>query len=328
MINIMILRILTITMFVPVWVWGSLAIIYAGPESGIIRITILMVFILTLPAAFYFSNNFWLAMIPISIVYALLLVWWSTLSPDNDKNWAPEVARLPYGRIDGDKLSLHNVRNFDYKTTTDFSERWETREYDLSQITSIDLFLSYWGSPHIAHTILSWGFANGDHLAVSIETRKDKTQTFSTLKGFFKQFNLVYIAGDERDLIRQRTNARKEEVYVYRLHKFDQYRMRDLLTSYLDHMNQLVKQPQYYHALSMNCTSTIQLHNQANPDHLPFDWRLVVNGHVDEMLYDYGSIRTDMPFIQLREQSRIDLEMQNIDANDFSIRLRQVANIK
>ncbi len=322
-------RILTILlMLVPVWTWSSLAIIYAGPESLIIRLILLAVFIAALPAAFYFSNSFWLAMIPLSIIYTLILVWWNSLSPSNDKNWAPEFANIPSGQIEGDILTLHNVRNFDLQTRTEFSELWETRTYNLDKITSVDLFLSYWGSPHMAHTILSWGFANGDHLAVSIETRKDKTQKFSSIKGFFKQFNLSYIAADERDLIRLRTNVRKEEVYIYRLKGLDKNRMRALLNSYVSHMNQLVEQPQFYHALRMNCTSTIQLHNEAKPDQLPFDWRLVVNGHVDEMLYDYGAIRNDIPFSQVREQSRIDLEMQKFDATDFSARLRKVAKIE
>ena len=324
----MISRILILLILIPAWVWGSLAIYYAGPESGVIRISLLILFIAALPLSFYFINSFWLAAIPVGLLFLALLIWWSTLTPSNDKDWAAEIANIPYGTIEGDNLTLHNVRNFEYQSDTEFTERWETRQYDLSQITSIDLFLSYWGSPHITHTIMSWGFANGDHLAVSIETRKDKSQSFSAIKGFFKQFTLTYIAADEADLIRLRTNIRNEEVYIYRLHGFETERMRELLRSYVAHMNRLVKQPEFYHALSMNCTSTIQLHSEANPDRLPFDWRLVANGHADEMLYDYATIRTDIPFAQLREQSRIDLEMQKLDATDFSKRLRQAAKIE
>jgi len=328
MIDNMILRILTILILLPAWAWGSLAIFYAGPDSLLIRLSLLMLFIASVPAAFYFTHSIWLATIPIIITYLILLLWWNSLTPSNEKDWAVEVAKIPYGQIKGDILTLHNVRNFDYQTKTKFTEHWETRSYDLSQITSLDLFLSYWGSPHMTHTILSWGFANGEHLAVSIETRKDKTQSYSSIKGFFKQFTLAYIAADELDLIRLRTNFRKEAVYVYRLRGLDQDRMRKFLSSYVEHMNSLIEQPQFYHALRMNCTSTIQLHNEAKPDRLPFDWRLVINGHIDEMLYDYAAIRTDIPFAQLREQSRIDLEMQKMGATDYSAQIRQVAKIE
>lgn len=324
----MIFLILSLLILIPAWVWGSLAIAYAGPESFLFRISTLALFILILPATFYFSQSFWLAIIPLSMVFFALLVWWGALSPSNDKDWAADVANIPYGRIENDTLTLYNVRNFDYQSRTEFTEHWETRKYDLSQIRSLDLFLSYWGSPHMAHTILSWGFSNGDQLAVSIETRKDKSQQFSALKGFFKQFTLAYVAADERDLIRLRTNIRKEAVYIYRLQGLEPYRLRALLESYVAHMNRLTETPQFYHALSMNCTSTIQLHKEANPDRLPFDWRLVVNGHVDEMLYDYAAVRNDLPFSELREQSRIDLEMQKLGPADFSKRLRHAANIK
>ena len=174
---------------------------------------------------------------------------------------------------------------------------------------------------------MSWGFANGDHLAVSIETRKDKTQEYSAIKGFFKQFTLAYVAGDERDIIRKRTNISKEEVYVYRL-KVPKDRLRVSLESYVAHMNRLVNEPEFYHVLTMNCTSTIRMHNETNPDRLPFDWRFVANGHVDKLLYEHAAIRQDIPFTQLRAQSRIDLEMQKYEKTDFSTQLRRVAKIK
>jgi len=267
------------------------------------------------------------ALVSIGIVFIALLIWWQTLIPVNNKDWAPEVANTPYGTISDNVLTLHNVRNFKYQTETEFTEKWETRTYDLSQITSIDLFMSYWGSPHIAHTILSWGFANGDHLAVSIETRKDKHQDYSALEGFFKQYTLAYVAADERDLIRLRTNYRDEQVYIYPL-KVSVKRMRQFLTSYVAHMNRLAETPEFYHALTMNCTSTIRLHSETSPDRLPSDWRLVANGHLDEMLYEYAVIPQDLSFEKLRAQSRIDLVMKKLDATDFSARLRQSAKIK
>jgi len=321
----MILRSLIVLIILFVWIWGCLAIFYAGPDSMLLRYGMLLVFIVALPVIFYYFEHFWLAMVPVSIVFAVFLAWWNTLTSTNDKDWAADVANIPYGSIAGDTLTLHNVRNFSHQSETDFTERWETRSYDLSQLTSLDLFLSYWGSPHIAHTILSWGFANGDYLAVSIETRKDKNQQYSAIKGFFKQYTLAYVAADERDLIRLRTNYRKEQVYVYRLKNISKPNIRGFLESYVTHMNKLVDEPEFYHALTRNCTSAIRLHSETSPDRLPFDWRLVANGHVDKFLYDHGAIRNNIPFAELRTQSRIDHAMQKQGASDFSIRLRKKA---
>jgi hypothetical protein len=323
----MILRGLVLLLLVLAWIWGGFAILIAGPASLLVHIATLVIFIGAVPVVFYFSTTFWRAIIYQIGVFAILLIWWSTLSPTNDKDWAADVAHIPHGTIENNILTLHNVRNFNYRTEQDFDERWETRTYDLNQLESIDLFLSYWGSPHITHTIISWGFKNGDQLAVSIETRKDKTQQYSAIKGFFKQFTLAYVAADERDVIRKRTNIWKEEVYVYRL-TVPKDRIRSSLESYVAHMNKLVNEPEFYHALTMNCTSTIRMHSETNPDRLPFDWRFVANGHVDKLLYDHKAIRYDLPFEQVRKQSRIDLAMQEKDGTDFSVSLRQAANIE
>jgi len=316
--------ILTVILF---WIWGSMAIFFAGPALLILKIGILVVFIITPLVIVYYNKLTWRAFAYICIAFLALTVWWQMLIPVNDKIWASDVANIPYGSIEGSILTLHNVRNFKYQTETDFTERWETRTYDLSQLESLDLFMSYWGSPHIAHTILSWGFSNGDHLAVSIETRKDKHQEYSALKGFFKQYTLVYVAADEQDLIRLRTNFRDEQVYIYRLQVPNQ-RLRQFLTSYVAHMNRLKKTPEFYNALTMNCTSTIRLHSETSPDRLPSDWRLVANGHLDKMLYEYAKISQDLPFEKLRVQSRIDLAMKKLDAANFSSRLREAAKIK
>jgi len=324
----MILRILTTLIVLLAWTWGAMAILIAGPESQTERFGMAAGFLAALPIALYFFRFSWKSFVSLCIVFAALLVWWGTLTPTNDKDWAAEAANIPHGVIESDILTLHNVRNFDYKSEAEFSEKWETRTYDLSKIKSLDIYLSYWGSPYIAHTIMSWGFENGDYLSVSIETRKAKDQQYSAIKGFFRQFTLAYIAADERDLIRLRTNHRKEHVYIYRLTDFSKQRKRQLLESYVAHMNRLVKQPEFYNALTMNCTSAIRMHTEHNPDRLPSDWCLLVNGYADRYLYDHSAIRTDIPFDELRAQSRVDLKMQKLDAKDFSARLREAAGFE
>ena len=259
--------------------------------------------------------------------FAVLLVWWIPLKATNDKDWAPEVSQTPHGRIEENILLLHNVRNFSYTSRDVFSEHWETRRYSIDQIETLDIFLSYWKSPHIAHIIMSWGFADGQHLAISIETRKDKSQTYSEIKGFFKQFNLVYVAADEKDLIRLRTNYRKEQVYGYRIKNIPLQYKRYLLESYLAHMNKLVTEPEFYHALLQNCTTGVSRHYKTfMPNKSWIDWRLIANGHMDKLLYDLDLIETGVPFEQLRAMSRVDLRMQGLDENDFSNQLRQGKN--
>lgn len=324
----MILRIFATLIVLVAWTWGAMAILIAGPESQAVRFGMAAGFLAALPIAMYFFRFSWKSFVFLCIVFAGLFVWWNTLAPTNDKEWAADVANIPHGEIKGDILTLHNVRNFDYKSKTEFTEKWETRTYDLSKLKSIDLYLSYWGSPHIAHTIMSWGFENGDYLSVSIETRKAKDQQYSAIKGFFRQFTLAYVAADERDLIRLRTNHRKEHVYIYRLKNLPIKQIRALLESYVKDMNRLVVKPKFYNALTMNCTSAIRLHTETNPDRLPSDWRILVNGYVDKFLYEHSAIRTDLPFDELRAQSRVDLQMQKLDAKDYSTRLRQAAKIE
>jgi len=323
----MILRLIAILLVLLAWTWGAIVILIAGSESQTVRFGMVIGYLATVPIALYFFGLSWRSFVSLGIVFAALLFWWSTLTPTNDKDWLADVENIPYGVIKDDILTLNNVRNFDYKSRTEFTKKWETRDYDLSRIKSLDLYLSYWGSPHITHTIMSWGFANGDYLAVSIEARKDKSQKYSAIKGFFKQFNLVYVAADERDLVQLRTNFRKERVYLYRLSNISANRMRGLLESYVAHMNRLVKTPEFYNALTKNCTSAIRLHTETDPDRLPSDWRLVANGHIDELLYEQAAIRQDLPFEQLRAQSRIDLAMQKLGAKDYSSNLRKAAKL-
>ncbi len=204
---------------------------------------------------------------------------------------------------------MYNVRNFDYRSVSDFDQNWETRTYDLNNLQGLDLFLSYWASDNIAHTILSWDFGDDGHLAISIETRKDKTQQYSAVKGFFKQYEIAYVAADERDIIRLRTNFRKERVYLYRF-EIPNEQVLALLKDYLKEMNSLADTPAFYDALTRNCTTTIKIHTDAiNPGKPPpLDWRLLATGHVDELLYDKKEVSTSLPFAELRKASRVDLE--------------------
>jgi len=256
-------------------------------------------------------------------VFAALLFWWSGIEPSNDRDWLPDVAQIPSGDLRGDLLALRNVRNFDYRSETDFVPRYEERTYDLSRLVGIDMFLSYWGSPYIAHTIVSWEFDDGQHLAVSIETRKEKGEEYSALRGFFREYELCYVAADERDVVRLRTDYRGEQVYLYRL-AVPVERARAALLDYVQAMNRLAARPQFYNALTDNCTTTIQMHNRHVNPNAAFDWRIVVNGYLDQLMYERGTADRSLPFAELRARSLIDERARAADAaSDFSARIRE-----
>lgn len=306
------------------WMWGITALYLSGPEPHWLKVLLACIFGMCLPAAFIYTRSFIKGSLSCLAVFAVLLIWWQTLTPTNDKDWASDVAQISHGEIEGDKLVMYNVRNFDYRNVTDFDQRWETRTFNLNNLQGLDLFLSYWASDNIAHTILSWDFGVDGHLAVSIETRKDKRQSYSAVKGFFKQFEIAYVAADERDIIRLRTNFRKERVYLYRFEVPNQ-QVLDLLKDYLKEMNRLVAEPEFYNALTRNCTTTIKIHTDAiNPGKPPpLDWRLLATGHVDELLYERKNVSTALPFEELRKASRVDLKMQKEGREDFSKKMRE-----
>jgi len=311
------------------WLWGATAIFLNSPGPDWVKIILACSFGTLLPGIFLFTRSFFKSLALCLIIIAALIAWWQTLQPTNNKEWAPEVARISHGEIQGDKLTMYNVRNFRYMADPFFDEKWdakeqwEAREYNLDNIQGLDLFLSYWEAEHIAHTIMSWDFGQDNHLAISIETRRDKNQPYSIIKGFFKQFELAYIAADERDIIRLRTNYRKERVYAYRLN-VTKKQARSLLEKYVAEMDKLVNNPEFYNALTHNCITTIELHaNAIEPgNQFPMDWRIIASGHVDDYLYEKGLLSKKLPFDTLRKKSRIDQRMQLHEEDYFSTILR------
>src|SRR5215831_18116901 len=189
--------------------------------------------------------------------FALVLIWWLTLKPSNDGNWQPDVAQLAWAEVNGDEFTFHNVRNCDYRTDTDYTPHWETRSVRLSQMTGIDLAIDYWGSPWIAHPIVSFQFSDGPPLCFSIETRKTIGQQYSTLEGFYRQYTLIYVVADERDCIRLRTNYRHEDVYLYHT-RATPAQARERFCEYINTVNVLHENSRWYNAVTSNCTTSIR----------------------------------------------------------------------
>lgn len=233
------------------------------------------------------------------------VAWWWLIPPSNIRNWQADVAILPWAEVSGSRVEVHNIRNIDYRSETDYTVHHYERSFDLTSLQSVDLFLVYWGSPAIAHTMVSFGFADGSYLGFSIETRKEVGEAYSAVKGFFKQFELTYVVADERDIVRLRTNYRQgEDVYLYRLMVPVEF-SRKVLLDYLNEVNSLRNTPEWYRAIFTNCTTSILRHTTPYNPNPRFDWRFVVNGYLDEMLYERGLIDQSLPFDELKRKSHI-----------------------
>lgn len=246
----------------------------------------------------------WKGVALFAAAFLAMLSGFLALRPSNTRDWQPDVAKLATGQLEGDRLRMRNVRNCRFDREGHFEAHFEDRSYDLKRLQGMDLFLASWGPRHIAHTILSFDFGDQGHLAFSIETRKERQETYSALRGFFREYELCIIAGDERDLIRIRTNVRGEQVRLYRLNT-PPHLAREILIDYVWRINELARQPEWYDALLENCTTAMVNPVRRHSSRLPMSWKLVVSGHLDELLYEQGFLNRDLPFEQLRERVRI-----------------------
>jgi hypothetical protein len=257
---------------------------------------------------------------------ALVTLWWSLLKPSNDRNWQADVSRSPWAEVNGDLVTIHNVRNFDYRPedmTGESNPRWETRNVRLSQLAGLDAFLNFWGVSWMAHPILSFQFKNAPPIAISIETRKEKGETYSALGGLYRQYELIYIVGDERDLVRVRSNYRTgEDVYLYRT-TLPSEEIRERFLEYIRSMNELHARPRWYNAITANCTTSIRS-QRSIAARSPWDLRILLNGRIDEMFYDRGTLVTEgLSFEELRRRSRINDAAKAADQDpEFSRRIR------
>lgn len=254
--------------------------------------------------------------------WLVVLVWWLTQQPRNDRPWQPDVAQTAWAEIHGDEVVLHNVRNCDYRTAQDYSPRWEERMVHLSKLTGLDLAVCYWGSPYMAHPIASFQFADAAPICVSIETRKELGESYSAIGGLYRQFELIYLVAEERDVIRLRTHAREgEEVFLYRL-RVSPDEARERFMDYLRTINDLHEHPRWYHAITTNCTTAIRAQRDATK-RAPWDWRMLVNGKGDELLFERSAIVTDgLPFAELRTRARIHDDARLSDS-EFSQAIRR-----
>lgn len=309
--------------------WGALALLYSSPLSETARIVLAAIFgIVASVAAIALAVRRWRwrAAGAYWVAFFALLAWFFSLAPSNDRDWEADVATLPYATVAGDIVTMHNIRNFDYRSETDYTPAYYDKRFDVSKLTGVDIIAVYWMGPAVAHIFVSFEFAGSDHLAVSIETRKEKGEEYSTLKGFFRQYELYYVVADERDVIRLRTNYRKdppEDVYVYRA-QGPLENGRRLFLDYVRKINSLKEKAEFYNTLTTNCTTNIWMHTLVNVGHLPFSWKILASGYVPQYMYEAGRLDNSVPFAELQKRALVNPRAHGADkAQDFSRRIRE-----
>ncbi|EEF58002.1 Lnb N-terminal periplasmic domain-containing protein [Pedosphaera parvula] len=302
-------------------VWATLAIYYSNLPWAWLRLVLAIVFMVFSIWALWFSRKprMYLAF---AALFLVVLIWYIYIPPSHDRPWQPEVAVMPRAFINGDHVRITGVRHFDYRTKDDFTVHYDERDVSLSHLTSVDLFLSYWTVGPIGHTFVSFNFDNAPPICISIETRPKLGQGYSPIASLFKQYELIYVVGDERDLVRLRTHFRDEEVYLYHI-RMPPEKARALFLVYLDRINQLADHAEFYHLLSNSCTINIVRYANAVGREGRLDIRQVLNGLFDRYLYRTGRVDTSLPFAELRKRSRInDVAEATDNSPDFSQRIR------
>ena len=300
--------------------WAFGALYFDFPTASALAA---ILFAIILLAAIIFVRGQLLKLAIVLGASAVVAGWWLTLKPSNDRAWQPDVSQTGRAEINGDEVTIHNVRNCDYRTQTDFTPHWETRTVRLLQITGMDLAINYWGSPWIAHPIVSFQFSDGLPLCFSIETRKTIGQKYSALDGLYRQYTLIYVVADERDVIRLRTNYRREDVYLYRT-LASPAQARERFLEYIKAMTMLHEHPRWYNEVTANCTTSIRTQRSVS-ERAPWDWRMLINGKADELLYERHAIATGgLPFRELKERSLIDARARVADNDpNFSRLIRE-----
>lgn len=302
--------------------WATLALYWSNLPWAWLRLLLAIAF-----AAFGIYALWWKRSRRTYLVFAVLfhlavVVLYVSIQPSFDRAWQKDVAVLPQALRDGDRVLLKNFRNFDYRSTTDFTPRYESREVLLSHLTSLDFYVSYWMPLPVAHTFLSFNFDNAPPVCISIEARRQIGQGFDPLASLFKQFGLIYVVGDERDIVRVRTNYRHEDVYLYHVEALSE-NARRLFLVYLDRINELASRPEFYHLLSNSCTINIVRYARIAGKLPYFDIRFWLNGYSDRGLYRAGLLNPTLSFEELRRRAWINSLAQAAgDAPDFSQRIR------
>lgn len=300
----------------------AVAALYFDVRIAWLRIPCVVLYLASLGAAFFYARHFWRRVGISFLCFAVVLAWWLTLKPPQYADWQTNVSHTAWAEVNGDSVTIHNLRLCDYRTESHYSCQWQTRQVNLADLQGVDLFLDYWGSPWIAHTILSFDFGNNNRVAFSIEARKRVGQDYSAIRGFFRRFTLISVVSDERDVVRLRTNFRTgEDLYLYHTTATRPF-ARELLLDYIAFTNRLHQQPEWYNAVTRNCTT--QIFELKAMKGQPLNWAILFNGKGDAMEYKLGNLAADgLSFNDLKRRAYINPAGKAADDDpDYSERIR------
>jgi hypothetical protein len=303
--------------------WGTLAIYYSNLPRAQARLALAFAFAAFAIWAIFIFRRRWKTLAFVA-VYLGVVAWWIAIPPSHDRNWRPEVAAMPRAVVHGDRVRITGVRNFDYRSRNDFTVRYEEREVELSHLTALDFYVSYFMEGPVGHTFVSFIFDNAAPVSISIETRPEVGEGFAPVASMFKQFELIYVVGEERDLVGVRANHRNEPIYLYRLNTSAEDARR-LFLVYLQRINELADKPEFYHLLTNSCTINIVRYANAAGREGRIDIRHILNGLADSYLYRSGRMAAALPFQELRRRSHINEAVRAADGlpePDFSDRIR------
>jgi hypothetical protein len=287
-------------------VWAAAALYFDLPHPALQHGVAIAYLVVVFGSLIAFKAR-WPGKLAAFVAFVCVLTWWLSIKPSNYREWQPDVSETAWAEINGERVTLHNVRNCDYRAEFDYTPHWETRIVDLSKLRGIDIFITYWGSPWIAHPIVSFDFGDEGHVAMSVETRKEVGETYSAVRGFFRYYELIYTIADERDVVRLRSNYRHgEDVYLFHTLATPE-QARPIFLDYLARANRMRDHAEWYNALTNNCTTNVAQHvAQARGTPSGWDWRIILNGKADEMMYERGDLATGgLPFAQLKQQALI-----------------------
>lgn len=326
-----VLLLLTLTI-IGLTIFGGLAIWFRAPYPMAFAVLFGALAIAGLVLPWRAPASMWPALAILVVIFGAFFIWWGTIQPREDRTWAAQLAQVPSVSIDGDRFTIHNVRNFRWRAAASpqadssgeeiAEERWETRSYQLDKASGVDLFFSYWTGALIAHLVVSVTFDDAPPLAFSIEIRREAGEVYSALAGFFKSYELTIVAADERDVIQLRTHVWREDVRLYRLN-LSREKARALLIAYAAEINALADKPRWYDTLRANCsTVAFRLARKLWPD-LRFDWRVLFPGRAPDYAYEIGALRGDIPLDELKRRAAIsELARALPEGADFSGSIR------
>lgn len=264
---------------------------------------------------------FWI-LIPIVLI---LFIIFGIRKPSNNRDWAVDQRLLPSVDIREEIIEIKNIRNFNYRTETDYDMNYYNKVFDVDRIKSVDFILSSFGEwEGLAHAFLSFGFEGGEYISVSIEIRKEKGEEYSALRGIFNEYEITYVVADEEDVIKLRTNIRDEQVYLYPV-KTTKEKKKELFFDIMRRVQRLETEPEFYNTITNACATGILFHvNDISPKRIPFDFRVLVPGYSDRLGYELGLFDTELSFEETKKKAYVNKKAKKVNEDhNFSELIRE-----